>query len=87
LSKTDKPSFCRDACLTAFGDNETVTVVDMKANERRPLTIIKRPYVCDDRAIPMCSWGYGLTPADRNQSKPLLAIAWDKVIKLMTVNE
>lgn len=60
----------------------------MKGDDmRRPITIIQRPPVCHDKAIPTLSWGEGLTPIERNKSKPLLAIAWDKVIKLMCVND
>ena len=60
----------------------------MKSDDvRRPIKIIQRPPICYDKAIPTLSWGYGLTPSDRNNSRPLLAIAWDKVIKLMVVND
>ena len=73
----------------AFGALETVTIVDMRSEDvrTRPIKIIQRPPICHEKAIPTLSWGYGLTPADRNKSRPLLAIAWDKVIKLMCVND
>ena len=32
-------------------------------------------------------WGYGLTPQERERTLPLLAIAWDKVIQLLYVND
>ena len=60
----------------------------MKGDDvRRPIRIIQRPPICNDKAIPTLAWGYGLTPSDRNQSRPLLAVAWDKVVKLMIVND
>lgn len=65
-----------------------MTIVDMKCDDvRRPIKIIQRPPICHDKAIPTMSWGYGLTPSNRNKSVPLLAIAWDKCIKLMCVKD
>ena len=60
----------------------------MKSEDvRRPVKIIQRPPICCEKAIPTLAWGYGLNPSDRQKSGPLLAIAWDKIIKLMSVNE
>ena len=64
-----------------------MNVIDMKSEARRAIKIIKRPPVCYERAIPSLSWGYGVSPSDKSRSKPLLAIGWDKVIKLMSLDD
>ena len=86
-NKDDKNSFCHQACLTAFGESSSVTIVDMRNDVRRPIKIISRPPICYERTIPSTSWGYGLSPNDKFHSKHLLAIAWDKIIKLMSVRD
>ena len=84
---TYKSASCEAACLTAFGAIGTVNVIDMRSEARRAIKIIKRPPVCYERAIPSLSWGYGVSPSDKSRSKPLLAIGWDKVIKLMSLDD
>lgn len=87
-----RPSICNDSLFSkevnfaAYSVLEIVKVVDLK-DEDRIFKIIERPSLCSDQASAILSWGYGITPADKNQSKPLLAVTWDKIIKLMTVNE
>ena len=89
LQKKERKSFCETACLTAFGANELVTVIDMKSEEKRPLKVVKRPPspIVDERSVPLVAWGHGLTPADRSHSKNLLAIGFDKALILMSVDE
>ena len=86
-NKQDKASHCHQACLTAFGEGAAVTIVDMKSDVRRPIKIIQRPPVCYKMSIPCISWGYGITPNDKNSSGHLLAVSWDKTIKLMSVKD
>lgn len=59
----------------------------MQSEAISPIRIVKRPAICNERAIATLAWGYGLTPVDADHSRPLLAIAWDKVIILMAVCE
>ena len=73
--------------LTAYGNNQAVTIVDMKSEVLRPIKIIQRPAVCYERAVSTLSWGYGMTPSNKSKSRPLLAIGWDKVIMLMSVKD
>ena len=82
----DDSLFLKEVNLAAYGITEIVKVIDLKDAERK-FKIIERPSLCSDQAGAILSWGYGITPADNNQSRPLLAVAWDKIIKLMTVNE
>jgi hypothetical protein len=39
------------------------------------------------RSIPYIDWGYGLTPTIRERTMPLMAVAWDRMIQLVYVNE
>lgn len=48
---------------------------------------IMRPSICKEKSVPLISWGYGLTPQERERTLPLMAFAWDKVVQLLFVNE
>ena len=40
----------------------------------------KRPLFCKQNSMPVFDWGYGLTPTQQEETKPLMAMAWDTVI-------
>lgn len=46
-----------------------------------------RPSFCKEKSIPYIDWGYGLTPSQRERTVPILAIAWDRLIQLIYINE
>ena len=79
--------FCDISCLTAYGATNMITIVEMRQFPPRPLKTIKRPAACKEKSVPSIDWGYGLTPQERERTLPLMAIAWDKIIQLLYVND
>lgn len=51
------------------------------------LHTVTRPNICSEKTIPYISWGFGLTPSQRETTVPIFAFAWDKLIQLIYVNE
>ena len=43
--------------------------------------------MCKEKSLPSIDWGHGLTPQEREQTRPLMAIAWDRVVQLLYLNE
>ena len=64
-----------------------VSLCEMRQFPPKPLQVIKRPAFCKEKSVPYIDWGYGLTPMNRERTLPLMAIAWDKVIQLMYVDD
>lgn len=79
--------FCDVSCLAAFGATNKIAIVEMKSWPPRPLKTIERPPICKEKSVPLIDWGYGLTPCERERTMPLMAIAWDKVVQLLYVND
>lgn len=73
-------------CLTAFGTSEQVSIIDMKSESQAPIKLVKRPKICVEGTYPNMAWGHGLSPEENRKAVPLLAIAWEKIIKLMCFN-
>lgn len=46
---------------------------------------INRPEFCRATTLPYIDWGYGLTPSHRDQTVPIFAFAWDRIIQLVYI--
>jgi len=79
--------YCDSTCLTAYGATNKISVVEMRQWPPKPLLDIARPPICKEKSVPLIDWGYGLTPQERERTMPLMAIAWDKVVQLLYVND
>ena len=64
-----------------------VSLCEMRQFPPKPLQVLKRPAFCKEKSVPYIDWGYGLTPMNRERTLPLMAIAWDKIIQLMYVDD
>ena len=47
-----------------------------------PLISIRRPPYIQPGTVPYLDWGYALTPTYRDESYPVVAIAWGRTIQL-----
>jgi hypothetical protein len=54
---------------------------------REGLYTVQKPSFCSDKSVPYLSWGFGLTPTHREQTVPILAFAWDRIIQLIYINQ
>jgi WD40 repeat protein len=70
--------FCSQACLVAFGASNQVVLCSMRPIKE--LISIKPSKYNRKRSIPYIDWGFGLTPTIREQTMPLMAVAWDRMI-------
>lgn len=77
--------FCEDSKLVAFGGSNLITICTMDPIDG--LHTVTRPNICSEKSIPYISWGFGLTPSQRETTVPIFAFAWDKLIQLIYVNE
>ena len=80
-------AFCDETVMTAYGATNMITIVEMRQFPPRPLKTIKRPPICNPKSAPSIDWGYGLTPTERERTLPLMAIAWDKIVQLLYVDD
>ena len=67
--------------LIAFGALERV-IVTCVAPDPSELVAIERPDYIDSQTVPYLDWGEGLSPAFRDKTYPILAIAWGRMIQL-----
>ena len=65
--------------IIGFGSLEEVYVAQIKPNPM-PLLSIRRPPYIQEGTVPYLDWGHALTPTFRDQSYPVLAIAWGRTI-------
>ncbi len=72
--------FCDTSCVTAFGATNQISIVEMRSWPPKPMKTIVRPAVCKEKSVPLITFGYGLTPCERERTLPLMAYAWDKVV-------
>ena len=64
-----------------FGSLEEVYIAQVRP-KALPLVSIRRPPYILPGTVPYLDWGYALTPTYRDQSYPVIAIAWGKTIQL-----
>ena len=67
--------------LVGFGTLEEVYVAQVRP-KALPLISIRRPPYIQPGTVPYLDWGYALTPTFRDQSYPVIAIAWGRNIQL-----
>jgi len=75
--------FCDNSILIAFGGNNMINICTM--NPIGCIYSITRPEFCKYKTIPYLAWGYGLTPSHRDQTVPIFAFAWDRIIQLIYI--
>jgi hypothetical protein len=46
---------------------------------------IERPDYVDPGIVPYVDWGRGFSPVYRDTSYPILAIAWERAVQLLTI--
>ena len=71
----------RKVHLIAFGALERV-ILCMVAPEPKELFCIERPDYIEAQTVPYLDWGYGLSPAFRDKTYPILAITWGRTVQL-----
>ena len=65
--------------IIGFGSLEEVYVAQIKPKAVALLSIRRPPYI-QPGTVPYLDWGNALTPTYRDQSYPVLAIAWGRTI-------
>ena len=70
--------FSDNSILIAFGALNMIIICSMVPI--RCIYSINRPDFCRSTTLPYVDWGYGLTPSHRDQTVPIFAFAWDRVI-------
>jgi len=46
-----------------------------------------KPSFCKDKSVAYIDWGHGLTPHHQDSTVPIMAMAWDKLIQLVYIDE
>lgn len=78
--------YCDASSLVAFASLNEVVVCQMRPIKE--IFQIPRPSsLCKEKSLPYVDWGYGLTPSQRDRTVPILAVAWDRLIQLVYINE
>ena len=67
--------------IVGFGSLEEIYVAQVSP-KALPLISIRRPPYISPGTVPYLDWGHALTPTFRDQSYPVLAIAWGRTIQL-----
>lgn len=67
--------------LVGFGSLDEVYIAQVRPRAL-PLISIRRPPYIQQGTVPYLDWGYALTPTFRDQSYPVIAIAWGKTVQL-----
>lgn len=65
--------------LVGFGSLEEVYIAQVRPRALALISIRRPPYI-QPGTVPYLDWGYALTPTFRDQSYPVIAIAWGKTI-------
>ena len=77
--------YCDESKVIAFGGTNLVVLVTMKPIDG--LFTVSKPSFVKENSVPYMDWGFGLTPSHREKTVPILAIAWDKTIQLIYIND
>jgi len=77
--------FCDRAQPIAFGGTNLITIIIMKPIDG--LHTIPKPLWTKPNCVPYLDWGFGLTPSHREQTVPILAYAWDRIIQLIYIDD
>ena len=67
--------------LIAFGGLERIILVQVSP-QLKDIFVIERPDYIDPSIVPYLDWGEGLTPVYRDQTYPVLAITWGRIVQL-----
>lgn len=77
--------YCDEYTPIAVGGIDNISIITL--NPIVGLHQIKKPRFCRAFCNSYLDWGWGLTPSHRERTVPILAIAWDRLIQLVYVNQ